>query len=58
MYEVQAKRWKHGWELHIMDVGVTQCRSLSAATQAIRDYLELLLGHELNQDDRINLIPV
>jgi hypothetical protein len=27
-YEVRAKRWEHGWELHIADVGLTQSRNL------------------------------
>jgi hypothetical protein len=27
-YAVTAKRWKHGWELHIDGVGVTQSRTL------------------------------
>ena len=41
-YSVRAKRWAHGWELHIADVGVTQSRNLGEAEQAVRDYIETL----------------
>ena len=37
-YTVRAKRWKHGWELHIDGVGVTQSRNLAdAAREAIAE---------------------
>jgi hypothetical protein len=42
-YDVTAKRWKHGWELQIEDVGVTQSRTLATAEQTVRDYVETLL---------------
>lgn len=42
-YDVTAKRWKHGWELHIEGVGVTQSRSLLDAEDMARDYISLLL---------------
>lgn len=29
-YNEHAKRWKHGWELHIDGVGVTQSRNLNS----------------------------
>lgn len=38
-YTVTAKRWEHGWELHIDGVGVTQSRLLGDAEQMVRDYL-------------------
>ena len=41
-YAVRAKRWKHGWELHIEGEGVTQVRTLATAEQQVRDYLESL----------------
>lgn len=44
-YNVTAKRWTHGWELHIDGVGVTQCRTLDGAQEMVRDYLRLD-GHE------------
>ena len=39
-YTVTAKRWKHGWELHIDGEGVTQTRTLATAKDQVRDYLE------------------
>lgn len=38
-YTVTAKRWEHGWELHINGIGVTQSRLLSDAEAMVRDYL-------------------
>ena len=38
-YTVTAKRWEHGWELHIDGIGVTQSRLLSDAESMVRDYL-------------------
>ena len=32
-YNVIAKRWEHGWELHIDGIGVTQSHLLSGAPQ-------------------------
>lgn len=43
-YNVTAKHWKRGWELHIEGVGVTQCRSLAEAEAMVRDYVESLTG--------------
>jgi len=39
VYHVIAKRWEHGWELHIDGIGVTQSRLLSDAEAMVRDYL-------------------
>lgn len=46
VYTVLARRWAHGWELHITDgageeIGVTQTRTLSGAVAMVSDYLEL-----------------
>jgi CRP-like cAMP-binding protein len=38
-YSVRAKRWEHGWELHINGVGVTQSRSLRDADIMARDLI-------------------
>lgn len=46
-YAVTAKRWAHGWELHIADVGVTQSRTLADADRVVRDYIESLTGHDM-----------
>jgi hypothetical protein len=55
-YSVQAKRWAHGWELHIADVGVTQSRSLGEAEQVVRDYIETLTGHDAS-GDQVTITP-
>jgi hypothetical protein len=38
-YNVRAKRWEHGWELHIDGVGVTQSRTLWDAEEMARDLI-------------------
>jgi hypothetical protein len=38
-YSVRAKRWKHGWELHIGGVGVTQSHGLRDAEMMARDLI-------------------
>jgi len=43
-YDVTARHWKHGWELHIDRVGVTQSRNLAEAETTVRDYVESLTG--------------
>lgn len=55
-YTVRAKRWAHGWELHIADVGVTQSRSLAEAEQIVRDYIETLTDHD-TAGDRVAITP-
>jgi DNA-directed RNA polymerase specialized sigma subunit len=55
-YNVRAKRWKHGWELHIDGVGVTQSRNLAGAEQMVRDYIETLTDHD-TADDAVIIKP-
>ena len=55
-YSVRAKRWAHGWELHIADVGVTQSRNLGEAEQAVRDYIETLTDHDTS-GDKVTITP-
>ena len=43
-YAVDAKRWEHGWELHVQGVGVTQSRSLHSASRVAREYISLAKG--------------
>ncbi|MGH3684933.1 MAG: hypothetical protein ACRDRU_27165 [Pseudonocardiaceae bacterium] len=45
-YRVAARRWEHGWELHIEGAGVTQSRTLAGAARMARDYLALEYGGE------------
>jgi 1,6-anhydro-N-acetylmuramate kinase len=42
-YTVDAKRWEHGWELHVegVGVGVTQSKSLHSAASVARAYISL-----------------
>jgi hypothetical protein len=47
-YNVTARRWKRGWELHIDGVGVTQSRSLGEAEGMVRDYVESLTGADVS----------
>jgi hypothetical protein len=49
-YSVTARRWKHGWELHIDGVGVTQSRTLETAEQMVRDYIETLTDKDVSRD--------
>lgn len=55
-YTVTAKRWKHGWELHIDDVGVTQSRTLAGAEEMVRDYVETLLDVDAG-DAEVVVVP-
>jgi predicted XRE-type DNA-binding protein len=55
-YTVHAKRWAHGWELHIDGEGVTQVRSLAAAERQVRDYLSLM--HDLNDDAAFDVVII
>jgi DNA-directed RNA polymerase specialized sigma24 family protein len=55
-YMVRARRWKHGWELHVDGVGVTQSRNLDGAEQMVRDYIETLTDHD-TADDGVIIQP-
>ncbi len=50
IYRVRAKRWEHGWELHIDGVGVTQSRTLDGAGRMVRDYIGSLTGRDASGD--------
>lgn len=50
-YNVTAKRWDKGWELHIEGVGVTQARILEDAAQQVVDYIETLEDIEVPLED-------
>jgi hypothetical protein len=56
-YNVTAKRWKHGWELHIEGIGVTQSKTLATAEQMVRDYIESLTDRVLPADAVITISP-
>jgi len=42
-YNVRAVKWEHGWELHVEDLGVTQCRTLATAVEQVRDFIATML---------------
>lgn len=45
-YNAVAKRWEHGWELHVAGVGVTQVRTIDHAEQQVRDLVETMTGED------------
>lgn len=55
-YDVRARRWARGWELHIDGVGVTQSRSLSEAEGMVRDYIALDLDSDPDSFDVV-IVP-
>jgi hypothetical protein len=44
IYDVIAKRWNKGWELHILNVGVTQAHNLRDAREMARDFIAMNLA--------------
>ncbi len=55
-YTVRAKRWEHGWELHIDGVGVTQSHGLSDAEHMVRDYVAMLHDVPVDSFD-VSIVP-
>ena len=55
-YDVTARHWKHGWELYIEGVGVTQSRNLAEAETMVRDYVESLTGVDAS-DAKVTISP-
>lgn len=41
-FTARARRWKHGWELHVDGVGVTQVRVLERARDQVCDLIETM----------------
>jgi predicted transcriptional regulator len=56
-YTVTAKRWAHGWELHIDGIGVTQARSLSVAESTAREYIAFALDIEDELSIDVDVVP-
>lgn len=48
-YTAHAKRWEHGWELHVDGVGVTQIRTLERAEQQVRDLVETMTDQNASE---------
>lgn len=55
-YEVNARRWSGGWELHIEGEGVTQVRTLDRAVDQVRDYLATMHDRDFDDVD-IEIVP-
>lgn len=56
-YNVTAKRWAHGWELHIADVGVSQSTTLASAEKMAREYISLALDIEDQDSFDVTITP-
>jgi DNA-binding CsgD family transcriptional regulator len=52
-YMVEARRWEHGWELHVDGVGVTQTKSLHSAPRIAREYISLV--ENINDESTIDV---
>ena len=55
-YNVVARHWKRGWELHIEGIGVTQSRNLAEAESMVGDYIETVTGADIG-DAHIVITP-
>ncbi|HTW00466.1 MAG TPA: hypothetical protein VMF87_09220 [Streptosporangiaceae bacterium] len=55
-YTVRARRWAHGWELHIDGIGVTQSHTLHDAEAMARDYITLDTG-EPDASFQVEIVP-
>jgi len=56
-YMVDAKRWEHGWELHVQGVGVTQSKSLHSAARMAREYISLVEGISDESTIDVEILP-
>lgn len=56
-YTVFAKRWEHGWELHVEGVGVTQAKSLHSAARMAREYISLVEGISDESTIDVQILP-
>ena len=56
-YRVDARRWEHGWELHVEGVGVTQSKSLHSAARMAREYISLVEGISDESTIDVEILP-
>lgn len=55
-YNVRAKRWARGWELHVDGVGVTQAHRLASAEEMARSYIAMM--RDVSPESiKVNIIP-
>ena len=50
-YVAKAKRWEHGWEIHVEGVGVTQVRLLEQAKSQACDLIETMLDRRVTESE-------
>lgn len=50
-YVAKAKRWEHGWEIHVEGVGVTQVRLLEQAKSQACDLIETMLDRRVPESE-------
>jgi hypothetical protein len=55
-YTVHAKRWTHGWELHVDTVGVTQSHGLADAAAMARSYIAMMTGAPI-EAVKVDIVP-
>ncbi|MBN9610115.1 MAG: hypothetical protein BGO26_02525 [Actinobacteria bacterium 69-20] len=55
-YNVAARRWEHGWELHVGGIGVTQSATLVDAEQTVRNFLATWFDRD-ECTDEITIVP-
>ncbi len=56
-YKVDARRWEHGWALHVEGVGVTQSKSLHSAARMAREYISLIEGISDESTIDVEILP-
>ena len=56
-YRVDARRWEHGWELHVEGVGVTQSKSLHSAARIAREYISLVQSISDESTIDVEILP-
>ncbi len=49
-YQVTARRWRDGWELHVASIGVTQVRTLDRAAEQACDLIETMTGSSVDPE--------
>lgn len=54
-YNVRAVKWAIGWELHVEDLGVTQCRTLAGADRQVRDFVATMLDTDDVEGAEVNV---
>lgn len=56
-YEVTAKQWDLGWELHVDGLGVTQSRTLANAEAMVREFIACDLDLDDDTSFEVRITP-